>query len=209
MTRRFTMTVTALATLALISPAAQERAAAPPAQERATAAAKPVPPLTPLKLQVLFARYNGDRKISSTPYTFAVNATRTPREAPVSIRMGVQVPVPMQAAKDSAIATYQYRNVGTNIDCWVMATEDGRFNVNLNVEESSIFGEDAQKRNQKIEQATGIPQPPQIAAQPMFRSFNSSFSVLLKDGETTQYVTATDPVSGEILKIDVTLNAVK
>jgi hypothetical protein len=44
---------------------------------------------------------------------------------------------------------------------------------------------------------------------PMFRSFDSSFQVLLRDGQTTQYTTATDPVSGEMTKIDVTLNVLK
>ena len=44
---------------------------------------------------------------------------------------------------------------------------------------------------------------------PMFRSFNSSFQVLLRDGQTTQYTSATDPVSGEMTKIDVTLNVLK
>jgi hypothetical protein len=44
---------------------------------------------------------------------------------------------------------------------------------------------------------------------PMFRSFNSSFQALLRDGQTTQYVSATDPVSGEVMKIDVTLNLLK
>jgi hypothetical protein len=179
--------------------------AAPAAQERAPAT-RPTPSLTPLKLQVVLTRYNGDRKVSSMPYSFAVNATKGSREQPVQIRMGVELPIP-QTTKEGTV--FSYRPVGTNIDCWVMATDDGRFNVNLGVQDSSVQNDEAQRRNQATERATGIPPPPVIAAQPMFRSFNSNFSVLLKDGETTQYVSATDPVSGEVLKIDVTLNVVK
>jgi hypothetical protein len=44
---------------------------------------------------------------------------------------------------------------------------------------------------------------------PMFRSFNSSVRLLLRDGQTTQYASATDPVIGELTKIDVTLNVLK
>jgi len=43
----------------------------------------------------------------------------------------------------------------------------------------------------------------------MLRSFNSSFQVLLRDGQTNQYTSATDPVTGEVTKIDVTLNVLK
>lgn len=160
--------------------------------------APPRPNLTPLKVQVVLSRFNGDRKVSSMPYTLAVNA-RPGRDNPVSMRMGVQMPIPT-TTKDSSggkdIVSYQYRNVGTNIDCWASPTEDGRFNLNLSIEQSSPYSDDAQKRAAVIDQ-------------PIFRSFNSSFFVVLKDGETSQYATATDPVSGEVLKIDVTLNVVK
>lgn len=166
------------------------------AQETTAQTARPVPALTPLKVQVVLMRFNGERKISSMPYTLSVNATQRERQEPVSLRMGVQMPIPSVPAKDSPFASYSYRNIGTNIDCWAMHTQDGRFNISLSVEQSSIYGDEAQKRA-----GTGD--------QPVFRSFNSSFHVILKDGATTQYVSATDPVSGEVLKIDVTVNVVK
>ena len=40
----------------------------------------------------------------------------------------------------------------------------------------------------------------------MLRNFRSQTNVILRDGQSVQYVAATDPVSGELLKIDVTLN---
>jgi hypothetical protein len=33
--------------------------------------------------------------------------------------------------------------------------------------------------------------------------------MVLRDGQTAQSTSATDPISGEVLKIDVTLNVVK
>jgi hypothetical protein len=44
---------------------------------------------------------------------------------------------------------------------------------------------------------------------PVLRSFTSNFTILLRDGQTAQYTTATDQVSGEVLKIDATLNVLK
>ena len=44
---------------------------------------------------------------------------------------------------------------------------------------------------------------------PSFRNFNSAFTALLRDGQTMQYTSATDPVSGEVMKIDVTAAVMK
>jgi len=48
-----------------------------------------------------------------------------------------------------------------------------------------------------------------IAAQPIVRQYRSTMTLLLKDGQTVQRSMATDPVSGRVLKVDVTLNVVK
>jgi len=48
-----------------------------------------------------------------------------------------------------------------------------------------------------------------VAGVPAFRSFTSSFNLLLKDGQAAQQTSATDPVSGEVLKIDVTVTVLK
>jgi hypothetical protein len=41
------------------------------------------------------------------------------------------------------------------------------------------------------------------------RTFQVSNSVVLRDGQTRQFTAATDRVSGEIVRIDVTLRVVK
>ena len=161
--------------------------------------------VTPLRIQVVLARYDGEKKLSSMPYTLWVNATLRDRESPVSLRMGVQVPV-VSRGKDN-VPEVTYRNVGTNIDSWASLAPDSRFAVQLSVEQTSIYGDDREKR-QPGAAATGALQT-SFSGQPVFRSFSSSFKVMLKDGETTQYVAATDPVNGEVLKIDVTLSIIK
>jgi hypothetical protein len=47
-------------------------------------------PLTPLKVQVVISRYEGDKKVSSFPYMLAVTANHP---EPVNLRMGSLVPV--------------------------------------------------------------------------------------------------------------------
>lgn len=159
------------------------------------------PALVGVKVQVVISRYQGEKKISGMPYALGVvvNGGKT------SLRMGVDVPVPQtvftSATKDGPATvptkSYSYRPVGTNIDCTAENGPDGYYKLTMTVTDSSVQL-DANDRGKSS--ASDLP---------MFRSFNSSFPLLLRDGQTTQYTSATDPVSGEVTKIDVTLNVLK
>ena len=100
--------------------------------------------------------------------------------------------------KSTPISSYTYRGVGTNIDCGATFDEavPGIFQLALTVSDSSL-GLDTAKRSGVM---------PDV---PSFRNFNSSFTALLRDGQTMQYTSATDPVSGEVMKIDVTAAVMK
>ncbi|HET9942602.1 MAG TPA: hypothetical protein VFR05_04635 [Terriglobia bacterium] len=135
-------------------------------------------PLTPLKVQVVIARYEGDKKVSSLPYILAVTANHEPG---ANLRMGSQVPVPMgQGSVD-------YKNVGTNIDCGATSTDDGRFRVYVSIEDSSVM----ERRSNDF--------PPTL------RTFLFRNTVVLKDGQTAQFTAAADKVTGEVVKVDVSL----
>lgn len=154
--------------------------------------------LTPLRVALTVSRYDGEKKVGSLPYTLQV-AANDPRGA--KVRMGVEVPVPVTtfqgAGSSSSPATsFQYRNVGTNIDCSADSLEDGRFRVILTVEQSSI-------------PSTPEGRSGQARDLPMFRTFNAMVPLVLRDGQTTQYVAATDPVTGESIRIDVALSVIK
>ncbi|HEV8254831.1 MAG TPA: hypothetical protein VGQ78_08750, partial [Vicinamibacteria bacterium] len=96
----------------------------------ATAQEKPEPPRkrpTPLKVQVVFSKYQGEKKVSSLPYTLLVNAD----DRPTAVRMGIQVPlVAPQVAKDSPSAL-MYKDVGTSLDCNAQALDDGSFKLSF------------------------------------------------------------------------------
>ncbi len=117
-----------------------------------------------------------------------------------SLRMGIQVPVPTTvfgaAAEVKAPSTsYQYREVGTNIDCSAQTAADGYYRVTLTVADSSVAFPDGDAASK--------------GTAPTFRSFNSTFNILLRDGQTVQYTSAADPISGQVVKLDASVNVQK
>jgi hypothetical protein len=190
-TKQLQITAIAIA-VALASPVilrSQDKAA-PPAKPSAA---------TPLKVQVVIARFQGEKKLSSLPYTLSVNAGSR-----ATLRMGAKVPVMMVTStnvpKDvPQIGPVQYQDVGTDIDCNVWPIQDdGRYRLEITISDTSVYGDGPTAGDSK-------PAP----GNPSFRSFRASDSLVLKDGQTAQFTTATDKVSGEIVKVDVTLTVVK
>jgi hypothetical protein len=178
------------------------------AQEQA--AGKPVP-LIPLKVQIVISRYDGEKKVSSLPYTLAVNANdgvvdRNGHFAPYSnaqLRTGGSVPIPSIAPpKDSpiqgAMGPVTYKSIGTNIDCSANKLDDGRFRVHISIEDTSIYADG--------KTAPGVAKINDI---PSFRTFQSSNAVILKDGQSMEFTVAADKISGDVTKVDVTIAVVK
>jgi type II secretory pathway component GspD/PulD (secretin) len=158
----------------------------------ATASAQSPPTL---KVQVVIAKYQGDKKISSMPYSLTVRADGSR----ASLRMGSQVPIVtttvVQGDKgNQSVPSYTYKDVGTSIDCQANRIDDTQFKLDITIDDSAIATE---------------PQGASRPEHPSFRSFRSSNTLVLKDGQTAQYTTATDKVSGEVMKADVTLTIVK
>ena len=191
-------TCTALA-LALGGPPAMAQEKAPEKTETAA----PRKPLTPLKILLVLSKFHGDAKVLSLPYTLPCNADdRLPGMLSLTgagltnqLRMGVEVPVLTNAKEGPPV--YQYRNVGTNIDYRASALEDGRFRLDITVEHSSIYPPPEDTTRAAAGNA------------PLFRTFRTGFVPILRDGQTLQYTVATDPISGDVMKIDVTLTALK
>ena len=191
--------------LTLVPLSAQEPArpappAAPaPARPPAAPQPPPRPPSVPLKVQVTVSRLEGEKKTLSLPYTLVVRAPERDWGERTSLRMGIDVPVrmgPLAPDKEGKPSpAYQYRNVGTRIDCRALQQDD-RYQLELTVEQSSL--------NNPSERAAAM-----IPDLPILRSFNSTFSALLRDGQSVTTVAATDPVSGENVRIDVSVTVVR
>lgn len=156
--------------------------------------------LTPLRLALTVSRFEGEKKVGSLPYVLQVAANDS---RGIKLRMGVEVPVPVTSIAtapagggSTPTTSYQYRNVGANIDCSAESLEDGRFRLSLTFEQSSL-----------PLAPEGKPTPPRDL--PLFRTFMSSVTLVLRDGQTTQYVAATDSVTGESARIEATLTVLK
>ena len=187
---------------------AQEPAIPPPGLTQSGASR--MPPPIPVRVTVVLARYQGEKRISSMPYVLGVMASGYGPPQRTRLRMGTDVPViqtafgPPPDGKSATVpqTSYTYRNVGTSIDCTASYDQSigGVFNLSLVVSDSSV-GLD---RGQKRESTSAV-----VPNLPAFRNFNSEFTAVLKDGQTMQYTSATDPVTGEVTKIDVTVSVMK
>jgi len=162
----------------------------------------PEPDKILVKVQVVLSRYEGDRKTSSLPFTLLATANGDRASVRAGGRFAIEQstssPSANRGADDKGPSTsYQYVDVGTNIDCNVKSAENGKFSVYLSINDTSVI----EKKNQPaLGGAINLP---------TFRNFNYTNSILLKDGDSKQFVAASDKVSGDIVKIDVTMNVEK
>jgi hypothetical protein len=164
-----------------------------PSGSSATSAPAPWQTLqSKLRVQLVITRFEGEKKIASLPYTLVV----TPGAGNTSIRLGVDTPIPAAtSAEGSKESTIQYRTVGTNIDCMnPREYSGGNYSLTFNVENTAALP--------VAEAGTGN-------GRPIFRRFNTNFTAFLRDGQSMQSIASTDPVTGEVVKIDVTLNVMR
>jgi len=173
-------------------------AQAAPAQPAQAPPRKPTV-YVPVKVTVVIARYSGDKKTSSLPFMLFVNAAEGSTYGPsTSLRMGSDVPVPsMSSQNGSPVGSVTYRSIGTNLDCSA-AIEDGSIRLSLIVSDSQIFSD-----------ANNLSQPTSTRGLPQFQSFQSNSNLILKEGQTVQFTTASDKASGEQVRVEVTVTFVK
>jgi hypothetical protein len=186
----------------------------PATAQQADAKPAPPPPLPtiPVKVDVTISRYQGDKKTSSLPFSFYASAGPSMRSQG-SMRMGIDVPIgtstttqtrttpsgsngATNATGETSTRT-EYRRIGTSIDSYVIRTDETHFSVYVAVDDSSIFTADGDAKNLKNADAAA------------FRTFSTSNTVILRDGQTVQFGMGTDKVTAEVIKIEVALTVIK
>jgi hypothetical protein len=141
----------------------------------------------PVRLQVVFERFQGEKRLPSEPYTMSVNAN----DRPGRIRMGVQVPMRMDRVGDRDVpGNVIYRDVGNAADCTIRSADADRYKIDCTFEQTSIASTNA---------------PVGVLAPPLLRNFRSESGVILRHKESAQFTVGTDPVSGERLQVSLTL----
>ena len=99
-------------------------------------------------------------------------------------------------------------DVGTNIDAHASYTGDGRFLLNLSLDRSSVEGDVLVPMQKPPE--TNVPDPHSGSVrQPIVRQFKSELDLRIREGQTVESTMATDPVSGKVLKVEVSISVVK
>jgi hypothetical protein len=168
-----------------------------PRSEDASAEVRPTE-TTPLKVSVTFTEFEGERKVKSLPYTMVVVADGRPPKS--LLKMGSRVPV--YTGKENGM---QYLDVGSNLECQAYRTKDNRFDVKLDLDRSWVEGDVAVP----MDRGTSSQSPSGQFPEPIVRQFRSALSLTLRDGQSVESTFATDPLSGKVFKVEVSLSVLK
>jgi hypothetical protein len=185
---------------------------------QATPAAKG--PYPPAKVDVVIERYQADKKVSSMPFSLWVTggiAGRGPSSG--SLRIGVDVPIgsttetrgsnaPGSTRSDTTTAP-QYRNVGTSIDCYLTMNDDGKYVLRVTLNDTSIFDPSAQRQAALGARGLAVPPARTPDASAAFRTLQLDNALQMQDGQTAEFASATDKITGEVVKAQVTLTIAK
>src|SRR5262249_44709706 len=118
------------------------------------------------------------------------------------LRMGSKVPIYIGASGTQV----QYQDVGTNIDARAANPGEGRFLLYVSFERSWVEGDVAVPVTRDPAAAES---PSGHFREPIIRQFKSELDLKVRDGQTVEGTTATDPLSGRVIRVEVTLTAVK
>jgi hypothetical protein len=95
-------------------------------------------------------------------------------------------------------------DVGANMDCRANYQDDGSYRLNLSVQRTFLFTPDELKPAVDMGKVTlGV------GGNPVIQTFSSSYDLLMRDGQTTEATTVTNPLNGRVLKVFVTMNVEK
>ena len=158
---------------------------------------------TPIKVQIVFTEFEGDKKIKSLPYVMYMNAPDSSelRAGWVKFRIGSRLPI--YVGKNEM----QYMDVGTNVDARSAYTGDGHVLLQMTLERSWVEGE----VSVPMTKSDSSPSDPSGGhfQEPIVRGFKSELDLKLREGQPVESNMATDPISGRVLKVEISFAVVK
>jgi len=162
---------------------------------------------TPVKVQVVFTEFEGDKKVKSLPYILYVNAPDVSELKPCWVKLRVGSRVPIYTGGNGNTGSMTYLDVGTNIDARSAYFSDGRLLLQMKIERSWVEGGApvpvAKSDGSASETSSGRFQEPIIG------QFVSELDLKLREAQSVESTMATDPLSGKVLKIDVSFTIAK
>jgi hypothetical protein len=196
--RTSSVQVASLLLLGMLSPMvlAQDK---PKADEKARVEA----PSTPIKVQIVCTEFEGDKKTKSLPYVMYMNAPDATelRSGWTKFRIGSRLPV--YVGKNEM----QYVDVGTNVDARAAYTGDSHVLLQITLERSWVEGE----VSVPVTKSDASPSDPTGGhfQEPIIRGFKSELDMKLRDGQPVESTVATDPISGKVVKVEISFTVVK
>jgi hypothetical protein len=161
---------------------------------------------TQIKAQIVFTEFENDKKVKSLPYVMYINAIDAPdlkSSGWNKLRIGSRVPV----YTGGNTGNMTYLDVGTNLDVRAAHTGGDRFLLYLGVERSWVEG-DVVVPVTKADTS----QPEGNVGhfrEPIIRQFRSELDLKVREGLVVESTMATDPLSGKVLKVEVSVSTVK
>lgn len=190
MTWRISLAAALTATLVAGSPALAQPPVQQPSPQPPLLSGTPPPPsgtsideVVNLSVEVAISRHRGDELVSRRPYVLSFTSGTN-----------VASSLSLDATVGDGGPRERYRHVGTRIESFARGVGDDRYEVTVRIEESSIHGEDEMSM-----EAIRVP------GMPVSRSFESQNMLVLRDGQSHRYTAAADRVTGENVRVDVTL----
>jgi hypothetical protein len=155
-------------------------------------------PPVPVRMDLVVTRQKGDRVASRVPYSVLLGVGRAvdASSSNVEVKLGIEVPAPSAHGAGAIPSPITYRNVGLTLSGRATLSGPGRYALTLSLQTTGIYpgpGEGG---------AAG-------ADDALLNTLNLRLTPLLRDGEKTQVASVTNPLTGEVTTIDVTLRSVK
>jgi hypothetical protein len=187
----------------------------------------PKPPDQVIKVEVVLSRYQGDKRTSNMPFTLWLSAA-TGGGGGASLRVGVDVPIGSTSATTTesrmnpsgrgqnttgtmeATTKPEYRNVGTSVDAnaW-RESADGQYQVRVSLTDTSVFDADSLRTADAAARGVQGAAVTTASNASAFRTFSLSNTLPMRDGQTIEFASATDKVTGETVKLTVAMNVAK
>jgi hypothetical protein len=193
-----TVQVAAVLLLGMLSPmvSAQDK---PKSDDKAKAEVQS----TSIKLQIIFAEFDGDKKVKSLPYVMYMNAPNSPELKAGWDKMRIGSRIPVYTGNNQM----QYQDVGTNIDARSAYAEGGHLVLQLDFERSWVEG-DVSVPITKTDAASSDTASGHFR-EPIIRAFRSELYMKLHEGQPVESTMATDPISGKVVKVEISFTVVK
>jgi hypothetical protein len=158
---------------------------------------------TPIKVQIIFTDLEGDKKTKVLPYIIYMNSPDANEFKPGWTKFRIGSRLPIYVGKNEM----QYLDIGTNVDARSAHTPDGHVLLQMILERSWVEGE----VSVPVTKSDASPSDPSGGhfQEPIIRGFKSELDLKLREGQPMESTVATDPISGKVVKVEISFTVVK